>query len=147
MNKNELNNLLNEDDDYNFTNALIDLVYGRYAETGYENLNEVQRTLYLCCLIEDCCQADTLYTFIEEGMGKYLSDAVKAYDRIGASKTSALLRQVISIIPQEVIDGECPSDELLDEICETGGLISDYPDGVMHGLYFSYAKKHSEEIL
>ncbi|MDE6519403.1 MAG: hypothetical protein K2K91_02940 [Ruminococcus sp.] len=147
MNQNKLNDLLNQNDDYDFINALIDLVYGRYAETEYENLNEVQRTLYLCCLIEDCCQADTLYTFIEEGMGKYLSDAVKSYDRIGAPKTSALLKQIINITPQNVIDGESPTDEILDKIIETGSLISDYPDGVMHKIYFDYAKKHSTEIL
>lgn len=147
MNKNELNNLLSESDDYNFTHALIDLVYGRYAETGYENLNEVQRTLYLCCLIEDCCQADTLYTFIEEGMGKYLSESAEAYEKINAPETALLIRKAVEIIPHEVINGAEPSDELLDEICGIGGLISDYPDGVMHKIYFDYAKKHSAEIL
>lgn len=147
MNQNELNNLLDENDDYDFIHALIDLVYGKYAKMEYESLNEVQRTLYLCCLIEDCCQADTLYTFIEDDMGKYLSESAEAYERIKAPQTASLIRKAVEIIPHEIIDGAEPSGELLDEICGIGSLISDYPDGVMHKIYFDYAKKHSAEIL
>lgn len=134
-------------DDDSFDELLFKLIYEIYVELDISELNAVQKNIYLCSKIEDCTQADTFYTFIEDGFGKYLSEAAQAYDAVGAPITASLIRKAVEMIPQEVIDGGEPSEELWDELSVLDGKITDYPDGVMGGLLREYARRNAEQIL
>ncbi|MGN1102363.1 MAG: hypothetical protein ACI4RG_09235 [Huintestinicola sp.] len=138
--------LLQLDDD-SLDDLLMQLIYESFGEAFPERLNDVQMNIYLCSRLEDSVQADTLYSFVEDGMGEYLVRTAEAYENIGAPETAALIRKAAELIPQEVIDGEEPDDELLDKLMELDSSIGDYPDGIMRDIYRQYARAHLYEIL
>ncbi|MBQ7782387.1 MAG: hypothetical protein IJ368_00295 [Oscillospiraceae bacterium] len=140
-------NALMQLDDNELDDLIMKLYYECYSKTDISELNEAQLNIYLCSFLEDCTQADTAYTFIEEGMGRYILRAAAAYDAVGAPETAALVREMAELIPEAVLDGEEPDDELMDKLMEFDEQISDYPDGIMSKLYREYARKHSAEIL
>ena len=115
-------------------------------------MNHAQRTLYLAMRLEDTCQADALPSLSEEEeLFLALPEMKSALEELGALKTAELLGAFISLLPV----GSVPEwkwffdSERKEVIKGLDSKISDYPDGVMSGLYAAYISKPeiAEEIL
>lgn len=146
--------LLVSRDDFEF--ILVKLVYSKYINIPFKDLNYTQRVLFLCMRLEDCCQVDSIYRFIEDGLAFYIEDTVKAFEQIGANETAVLMRRLAEILPKAVLEGDenavheflfhCDDVNLKIEIDKIDAEISDYPDGALNDLYYEYAYKHREDI-
>ena len=111
------------------------------------------RVLFLCIQVEDCVQCDSLLNFFDEGFAAYGREAEKALEEIGAPRSAAALRQVLSALPE----GGYPAGDW--DACKAlyGGAFGqileqadstlvDYPDGPMRDLYYAYAQAHREDF-
>ena len=111
------------------------------------------RVLFLCIQVEDCVQCDSLLNFFDEGFAPYGPEAVEALEEIGAPKSAAALREVLSALPA----GGYPIGDR--QACETlysgpfgraleqaDSILVDYPVGPMRDLYYAYAQAHREEF-
>ena len=139
-------------DSGDFALCLTDPLW-RLADGSPDRLNHPQRVLFLCILLEDCTQCDSLYSFFDEGFGSYGQETAEALDEIGASKSAAILRKVLSKLPE----GGFPTEDrvacrALDDgafgkvLDEANHMLCNYPDGPMCDLYFAYAKAHREDF-
>lgn len=109
-----------------------------------EEMNEVQKTLYLVSKLEDICQVDALPSLSQEKEYFLALPEIKmAYEKLGAFKSAALLDEFITLIP----DGIVPEwdwffeDERVDIIDRIDGELCDYPDGRMCDFYIAYISK------
>lgn len=121
---------------------LLIMVYWHYLPfIPLNEMNEVQKTFYLASSLENVCQADALPSLSEDKeVFLALPEIKKAYERLGALKTAALLDELISLVPA----GTVPewdwffADERVDIIERIDGEICDYPDGAMRNFYTAY---------
>lgn len=109
-----------------------------------EEMNEVQKTLYLVSKLEDICQVDALPSLSQEKEYFLVLPEIKmAYEKLGAFKSAVLLDEFITLIP----DGIVPEwdwffeDERVDIIDRIDGELCNYPDGRMCDFYISYISK------
>ncbi len=109
-----------------------------------EEMNEVQKTLYLASKLEDICQIDMLSSLsAEKEFFLALPEIKKAYENLGAFKSAALLDEFISLIPAKTVpewewffEGE--RGDIIERI---DGELCDYPDGLMINFYIAYLSK------
>lgn len=120
---------------------LLTLIYDHLANIPIGKMNEAQKTLFLASRLEDTCQADALPSLSEdEELFLALPEIKRAYERLGANKTAALLEEFISLLPV----GEVPEwdwffeAERADIIKRIDSGICNYLDGPMRDLYIDY---------
>ena len=116
-----------------------------FTKKPYNELTEVQKTLFLAMTLENVCQADTILNLYEyEDILNDLPSVSAALETLGAFKTAALFKEFISYIPEGTVldtdsffeffieDYEEEWEKANDEICN-------YPDGHLMPLYIKYA--------
>lgn len=134
---------------------LFALIYDHLANMPLSEMNEAQKTLFLASRLEDTCQADALPSLSEdEELFLALSEIKRAYERLGADKTAALLEEFISLLPagKALTVPEWDwffENERNDIIKRIDGEIGDYPDGAMTEKYIDYIsnRENASEIL
>lgn len=125
-----------EKEDFLFT-----LIYDHLADMPIDEMNEVQKTLFLASRLEDTCQADALPSLSEdEEIFLALPEIKRAYERLGAFKTAGLLDEFISLLPVGTVPEwdwffEPKREDIIKRI-DNG--ICNYPDGLMSRLYVDY---------
>ena len=111
------------------------------------NLNEYQKTLYLCIWLEDFSISDGILTFINDVYCDYHNEIVLALRSIGAVKSSNIIRDAINILPA---DGECflktSTQELREKMRKLDQEFCSYPDGKLCSLYRKYVVKYFNEL-
>lgn len=132
---------LNNDEKEEF---LFVLIYNYLPWKSLEEMNEVQKTVYLASKLEDICQIDALPSLSEEKEFFLVLPEIKAaYENLGAFKSAALLDEFIALIPP----GTVPEwdwffkDERIDIIERIDNELCDYPDGCMGDFYIAYISK------
>ena len=111
------------------------------------NLNEFQKTLFLCIWLENFSISEGILTFINDIYSDYNEDVVIALNSIGAIKSSKIIKEAISLLPD---DGEwflkiANSDEK-EKMRNLDKTFSSYPDGKLSLLYREYVKKHLSDL-
>lgn len=121
---------------------LLDRILWHYLPfKSLNEMNEVQKTLYLASTLEDTCQADALPSLSENPeIFLALPEIKKSYETLGALKTAALLDELISLLPAGIVPEwdwffEGATGEIIERI---DSEICNYPDGVMHQIYVTY---------
>lgn len=111
------------------------------------NLNNYQKTLFLCIWLENFSISDGILTFINDVYSDYNEDVVTALASIGAIKSSRIIKEAISLLPN---DGEWfLKNADLNEREKMRNLDNEfcsYPDGKLNLLYREYVKKHLKEL-
>ena len=131
---------------------IMKLMYGPLSSMQLDEMNHVQRTLYLAMRLEDTCQADALPSLSEEEeIFLALPEMELALEELGAMKTAELLKEFISLVPAGIVPewNWFFANERKSIIGRLDSEISSYPDGLMSGLYVAYISKPeiAEEIL
>ncbi|MBQ8569539.1 MAG: hypothetical protein IJ446_10025 [Oscillospiraceae bacterium] len=133
-------------DESDFMEVFYELIYGNYSEMDINEMNDIQRKIYLCPRLEDSVQADSLYSFIEDGLGYYLKETAETFRMLGAVKTSDILDKVAEAVPENVLNGDEPDEKLWDKLMKYDSIIGDYPDGPLTKIYFKFAQENVKEI-
>lgn len=146
-------------DEYDMTEMLIELTYQYYYNMPVEDLNEEQRTIFLCMALEDHVQADGLLSLTdEEELFFLMPDMCKALLRLGAPQTAKALQEFIDMMPAGTFENRVMPEwkwffetkERENKISQIDTLIGDYPDGVMRKIYRRYitaGKAIAEQLL
>ncbi len=135
---------LNEDD---LREVLNELMYSRFIEKPFDELNEVQRTLFLCITLEDTCQADGILGLTDnEDVFFALPELYMLLKQLGAPKTARALQKFMGLLPKETFADhvmpewawffESPAREK--RIKKYDARIGGYPDGSMKTIYHRY---------
>lgn len=131
---------LNDED---MESCFIELLYQHFYKMPFQELNYVQRTLFLCMVLEDHCQADGILSVTEEDeLFFLLPQTKKALLDIQAPNTAKALQEFMDFLPDGTFEKQIiPEwDWFMDKENRTvieriDSEISDYPDGLMRGLY------------
>lgn len=143
---------LNEDD---MDSCFIELLYKHFYKMGFQKLNDIQKTLFLCMVLEDHCQADGVLSLTEENEIFFLLPEIhQALLDIQAPKTAAMLQKFIDFMPTGTFkNGIIPEwDWFMDDanapvFKDIDSVISDYPDGLMRGLYRDFILSDKERAI
>lgn len=146
---------LNEED---MESCLIELLYQHFYRMDFQQLNPVQKTIFLCMVLEDHCQADGLLSVTDDENLFFLLPQMKsALLAIQAPATAEALQEFIDFLPEGTFTNRClPEWEWFMEpensaVCkEIDDRISNYPDGLMRGLYRKFllsAESAADELL
>lgn len=136
-------------DEWDLEECLIKLVYDYFSEMPFESLNNEQKVIFLCVILEDTCQADSIFSLAEDEIFLKLPEMHKALIDIGALKTAAYLNEFINLIPNDTFEhSKIPewnwffeNSEREEKISEIDSKIADYPDGYMRTIYHNYICK------
>ena len=137
------------EDSGDFAMCLGSLIWTLAGPDNTPPEGHTQRVLFLCIQVEDCTQCDSLWNFFDDGFAPYAQETVEALRELGAPKSAAALEQVLAALPEDGYPVEnTPACQALSEgefgkrLEEADHILCNYPDGPMHGLYFTYAKAH-----
>lgn len=146
---------LNEED---MESCLIELLYRHFYWMDFQQMNSVQKTIFLCMVLEDHCQADGLLSLTDDENLFFLLPQMKsALLAIEAPATAAALQEFIDFLPEGTFANRCmpewewfiePENSPVFE--EIDSRISEYPDGLMRGLYRKFllsAESAADELL
>ncbi len=144
--KNHNTKRLCELDRDSFDDFLITVVYDYLHEMNPEKLNDVQRLILACTIVEDACQADTILTPTENEAHFFLLPTAKeGFHTIGAEKTAEALGEFIALMPEGTFENKViPKDEWFfeearnKEIMRIDSFIGNYPDDLLYDLYYKY---------
>lgn len=134
-------------DEYDMVSVLIELTYQHYYNMPVENLNEEQKTIFLCMALEDHVQADGILSLTEEDELFFLMpDMCKALLRLGAPQTAEALQEFLDLMPAGTFEHRVMPEwkwffetkEREKRISQIDTFIGDYPDGVMRKIYHRY---------
>ncbi|MFI3227671.1 MAG: hypothetical protein R3Y09_09695 [Clostridia bacterium] len=139
---------LKEDRDFGY---VLSMILHKYHDCkDLNSLPQSHKMLFLCKVVEDCCQADCIYTFVESGFSKYSDDTYTALKEINAPLSAEAFKQACSIL-NEKVDVENDIDNLTDEDWEQlstyDRVISNYSDGHFSKLYRAYAEKYKDDFV
>lgn len=129
--------------DNDMESCFIELFYQYFYEMGFQNLNSIQKTLFLCMVLEDHCQADGILSLTEEEeLFFLLPQMVKALSDIEALNTANAVQRFIDFLPNGTFEnhvipewGWFMADENYNVIEKIDSDICNYPDGLLRGLY------------
>lgn len=128
-----------------FLDMLMELDYSFLSKINRNELNNVQKTLFYCILLEDAVQADSIINLLEDGIiYDELKDISDAYKEIGATKTSNLVNKLKDLLNnyKDDIDSEniafLENEELYKKVTDIDNEICDYPDGIIADIYYNY---------
>lgn len=128
-----------------FLDILIELNYSFLSKFNRKELNNTQKVLVYCILLEDAVQADSIVNLLEELITyDELKDISEAYNALGAKKTSNLINELKELLHnnKDDIDSEniafLADEELYKKVMNIDSAICDYPDGVMSDIYYKY---------
>ncbi len=132
--------------EYEMSDCFIELMYNHFYSMEFEAMNHTQKTLFLCMVLEDHCQADGILSLTEEENLFFLMPEMKgALTEISAVKTAQALQEFIDYMPQQTFENHIiPEwdwfmDEKNSEVIESiDSKISNYPDGLLRVLYREY---------
>lgn len=146
---------LNEEE---MESCLIELLYQHFDRMDFQQLNPVQRTIFLCMVLEDHCQADGLLSLTDDENLFFLLPQIKsALLAIEAPATAEALQEFIDFLPAGTFENHCmpewdwfmePENSAVFE--EIDSRISSYPDGLLRGLYRKFvlsADSAADELL
>ncbi len=151
--KNHDSKRLCELDKDSFDEFMITFVYEYLHETAIEKLNDVQRLILACTIVEDACQTDTILTPTENEDHFFLLPTAKTgFHTIGADKTAEALGEFIALMPEGTFENKTiPADEWFfgnedrkKEISRIDSLICNYPDGELRPFYRNYICSNEE---
>ncbi|MDO5105455.1 hypothetical protein [Capnocytophaga sp.] len=111
-------------------------------------LNPVQKKLFLCMLLENFGQAESILAFLQENYPQYSNEVIDALREIGASKSADIIAQAVALLPADgtwFFDASDAHSEAMMAKLETD--FSNYPDGFLSDLYRKYAETHKKEVL
>lgn len=128
-----------------FLDILIELNYSFLSKINRKELNNTQKVLVYCILLEDAVQADSIVNLLEELITyDELKDILEAYKAVGAKKTSNLINELKELLHnnKDDIDSEnitfLADEELYKKVMNIDSAICDYPDGDMSDIYYKY---------
>lgn len=128
-----------------FLDMLIELNYSFLSKINRKELNNAQKTLVYCILLEDAVQADSIVNLLEEGIVyDELKNISEAYKTVGAKKTSDLVNKLEELLRRykDDMDSEniafLEDEELYKKVMNIDSAVSDYPDGDMSDIYYKY---------
>ena len=111
------------------------------------NMCHTKKVLFLCMMIEDAGQGDTILNFFDE-FPDYTNEVGDALFEIGAPKSAEFIKQAIELLPKDGTEFTYATNKKeWDIMMEIGDKFSDYPDGRMRDLYRKYAEKHKNDFL
>lgn len=126
---------------------VLSQILNKYHECN--DLNTIPRShkmLFLCKVVEDCCQAEYIGTFYEWGFSKYKDDTYTALLEINAPISAKALKKACNILDKEAL--KLPlSDEDNNKLVDLDSTISNYPDGHFSELYRIYAEKYKSDFV
>lgn len=129
---------LKDNDDFNV--ALLFLLSNK-CNYNPDELNSVQKNLFLSMQIENAGQADSILTFLQEEFPKFKHDVLVALNEIGAFKSAEIIKKAIELLPADDSWFFDSSNEESEKImAKLDSEFSDYPDGNMCDLYREYAE-------
>ena len=89
----------------------------------------------------------SILTFLQEWFPEQKEKVIKSLNKIGASKSSEIIKKTIELLPE---NGTCffeSSNEESERIMnELDSEFSNYPDGTMRNLYRKYGEKNRNEL-
>lgn len=132
-----------------FSKCFIVLRYDFLDSISYENMNSLQQTLYLCSLLDDACQADTIINFWDDdetGENFFLlPDTAEALRRIDAAISAGTLLKLINYMPAGTFENKkmpeqkwFDADENYKFFMGIDSVIANYPDGNITDLCRKY---------
>ncbi len=128
-----------------FLDMLMELYYSFFSKINRKELNDTQKTLFYCMLLEDCVQADSIISILEDGIVyDELEIISKAYKTVGAKKTSDLVNKLKELLHDYKNDIDSANiaflenEKLYKKVMDVDDSISNYPDGVMSDIYYKY---------
>lgn len=134
-------------DEYDMTEILIELTYQHYYNMPEEDLNEEQKTIFLCMALEDHVQADGILSLTdEEELFFLLPDMRKALLKLGAPRTAEALQGFMDLMPAGTFENRVmpawkwffETRERENKISQIDTFIGGCPDGVMRKIYRRY---------
>lgn len=126
---------------------VLGLILNEYHDC--KDLNTLPRShkmLYLCKVVEDCCQAECIETFYEWGFSKYKDDTYTALIEINAPITAEAFKQSCIILDKQINDSTIIKEDC-SKLMNYDSTISDYPDGHFSKLFRDYANKHRADFI
>lgn len=136
-----------------FDEFMLTFVYEYLHAIDIEKLNDVQKLILACTIVEDACQADTILTPTENKDHFFLLPVAKnGFNTIGADKTAAALGEFIELMPEGTFENKTiPSHEWFfenearkEEISRIDSFIGNYPDGELYPIYRNYICSNEE---
>ncbi len=132
--------------EYDMISFLIELVHNHYYDMPFESMNDEIKILFSCWTLENFCQADYILDITEEeALFFNMKETCNALRKINAPKTADELQKFIDIMPEGTFENRViPAWEWFFEeerkniIKSINSEISNYPDGLMRGLYHKY---------
>ena len=128
-----------------FLDILMELNYSFLSKFYRNELNNTQKTLVYCMLLEDAVQADSIVNLFEEGIAyDELKNISEAYKVVGAKKTSDLINNLKELLRnnKDDIDSDniafLSDEKLYKKVMNIDSAICDYPDGAMSDIYYNY---------
>jgi hypothetical protein len=134
---------------WDFNIALREILVNDCTESyNPSNLNQVKRTLFLCIMLEDSGQADSILTFLQEEYPMYKNEVIVALHEIGASKSAEIITKAIELLPKDETWFYDIADENMEkQMHNLDKAFSDYPDGPTDNLYRKYAEQHKNDLM
>lgn len=126
---------------------LITLTHDYFYEIPLDELNNEQRTVFLCMAFDETCQADGILSLTEdENVFFSLYETYNALLSIGAAKTADELKRFIELMPENTFEerimpewdwffADSEREKLIKEI---DSAASGYLDGLISDLLWSY---------
>ena len=144
----KLKKILQIENGFDFSYALMQYLEKQCSKKNDPtNLNEYQKTLYLCIWLEDFSISDGILTFINDVYCNYHDEIVLALHSIGAVKSSNIIKEAINLLP---VDGEwflkTANQELKEKMRKLDQEFCSYPDGELWSLYRKYTVKYFNEL-
>lgn len=86
---------------------ITDVIYDKEAESGYDSLNEAEKTVFCLDQLLREMENGGFVQFVHHEAGAKAEDTLEALERIKAPVSAGLLDQIIDLFP----DRNVPSDE------------------------------------
>ena len=96
---------MDENDDFSWAleQILWSFVTNRVdGNLDISNLNHMQKVLFLVLELDSATQADTLFSFFDDGFAVYGREAVQALEEVGAYQCAAALNAVVDTLPNGI---------------------------------------------
>lgn len=134
------------EDDSDFAIALY-FYFEEKCNYNLELLNPIEKKIFMCMLLENSGQADSILTFLQEEFSEYSNEVVEALKEINAVKSAQIIKKAIVLLPPDGSWFFHSCDEVSEKLMrQYDSEFSDYPDGFMSNLYRKYAELHKDKI-
>lgn len=126
---------------------VLSQIFNKYHDCNDLNtLPQSHKMIFLCKVVEDCCQAECIVTFYDWGFSKYKDDTYTALIEINAPISAEAFKQACLILDKEVLLCSL-TEEDYQKLKEADSTISNYPDGHFSELYRNFAEKNKFDFI